>query len=117
MSQKHCMECVVSVINTVYYYPPPDQLRQYITQLRQELGMRLVEKVYASGDKPSKVRPPTTSCMCTSEKEGKSQSKRYRIFVPTSECSRVQFLITRFILHLHSFATLPLLQERIRTGG
>ena len=31
-----------------------DQLRQYITQLRQELGTRLVEKVYASGDKPSK---------------------------------------------------------------
>ena len=31
-----------------------DQLRQYITQLRQELGARLAEKVYASGDKPSK---------------------------------------------------------------
>ena len=73
------MECVVSVINTVYYYPPPDQLRQYITQLRQELGMRLVERVYASGDKPSKVRPPTTSCMCTSEKEGQSQSNNQGI--------------------------------------
>ena len=57
------MECYVSDINTVYYYPPPDQLRQYITQLRQELGARLVEKVYASGEKPSKVRPPTIFCI------------------------------------------------------
>jgi len=38
------------------YSSLPDQLRQYFTQLRQELGGRLVEKVYASGDKPSKVR-------------------------------------------------------------
>ena len=63
------MECVVSDINTVYYYPPPDQLRQYITQLRQELGARLVEKVYASGDKPSKVRLQPLLILCTSEKE------------------------------------------------
>ena len=32
-----------------------DQMRQYITQLRQETGVRLVEKVYGSGDQPSKV--------------------------------------------------------------
>ena len=32
-----------------------DQLRQYFTQLRQELGQRLVEKVFGSEDKPSKV--------------------------------------------------------------
>ena len=33
-----------------------DTLRSYLTQLRQELGMRLVEKVYSDSDKPSKVR-------------------------------------------------------------
>lgn len=32
-----------------------DQLRQYFTQLRQELGQRLVEKVFGNEDKPSKV--------------------------------------------------------------
>ena len=32
-----------------------DQLRQYFTQLRQETGQRLVEKVFGSEDKPSKV--------------------------------------------------------------
>ena len=32
-----------------------DQMRQYITQLRQETGVRLVEKVYGSSDQPSKV--------------------------------------------------------------
>lgn len=32
-----------------------DQLRQYFTQLRQEVGLRLVEKVFGSEDKPSKV--------------------------------------------------------------
>ena len=31
-------------------------MRQYFTQLRQELGQRLVERVFADGDKPSKVR-------------------------------------------------------------
>ena len=33
----------------------PDQMRQYFTQLRQELGYRLVDRVYGSDDKPSKV--------------------------------------------------------------
>jgi actin related protein 2/3 complex subunit 3 len=32
-----------------------DQLRQYFTQLRQEIGQRLVEKVFGGEDKPSKV--------------------------------------------------------------
>ena len=40
----------------ICYSSLPDQLRQYFTQLRQELGARIVEKVYASGEKPSKVR-------------------------------------------------------------
>lgn len=31
-----------------------DQMRQYFTQMRQELGQRLVEKVFGDGDKPSK---------------------------------------------------------------
>ncbi|XP_065893208.1 actin-related protein 2/3 complex subunit 3-like [Dysidea avara] len=31
-----------------------DQMRQYITQLRQETSLRLVEKVYGSDDQPSK---------------------------------------------------------------
>lgn len=38
-----------------FFNSPPDQLRQYFTQLRQELGQRLVEKVFGSEDKPSKV--------------------------------------------------------------
>ncbi len=32
-----------------------DLMRQYITQLRQEIGQRLIEKVYFPEDKPSKV--------------------------------------------------------------
>ena len=32
-----------------------DQMRQYFTQMRQELGQRLVERVFGDGDKPSKV--------------------------------------------------------------
>jgi len=35
-----------------------DQMRQYITQLRQETSVRVIDKVYAGGDQPSKV------CMC-----------------------------------------------------
>lgn len=42
----HC--CVCACLCLV------DQMRQYITQLRQEVGVRLVEKVYGS-DRPSKV--------------------------------------------------------------
>ena len=30
-------------------------MRQYFTQMRQELGQRLVDKVFGSEDKPSKV--------------------------------------------------------------
>lgn len=32
-----------------------DQMRAYFTQLRQELGQRLVEKVFGQEQKPSKV--------------------------------------------------------------
>lgn len=32
-----------------------DQMRAYFTQLRQELGQRLVEKVFGQEPKPSKV--------------------------------------------------------------
>lgn len=32
-----------------------DQMRAYFTQLRQEIGGRLVEKVFGSEPKPSKV--------------------------------------------------------------
>ena len=32
-----------------------DQMRQYFTQMRQEMGLRLVEKVFGAEDKPSKV--------------------------------------------------------------
>ena len=32
-----------------------DQMRQYFTQLRQEMGQRLIEKVFYPDDKPSKV--------------------------------------------------------------
>ena len=30
-------------------------MRQYFTQMRQEMGQRLVERVFGSDDKPSKV--------------------------------------------------------------
>lgn len=33
-----------------------EALRQYIMQMRQELAVRLVGRVYADGDSPSKVR-------------------------------------------------------------
>ena len=36
-----------------------DQLRQYFTQMRQEIAVRLAEKVYVD-DKPSKV----CACVC-----------------------------------------------------
>jgi len=44
-------------LNAVYTVPQgseADSMRSYLTQCRQELGLRLVEKVFADGDKPSK---------------------------------------------------------------
>ena len=32
-----------------------DQMRQYFTQMRQEIGQRIVERVFGPDDKPSKV--------------------------------------------------------------
>jgi actin related protein 2/3 complex, subunit 3 len=37
-----------------------ETLRQYMMQLRQELAARLLNRVYADGDAPSKVRCPGT---------------------------------------------------------
>ena len=42
------------------FEPPKDRneaemLRQYIMQMRQELAVRLLARVYANGDSPSKV--------------------------------------------------------------
>lgn len=34
---------------------PIDQMRQYMTQLRQEMGLRLVDKVFGAENKPSKA--------------------------------------------------------------
>ncbi len=39
-------KCIVSIV---------DQMRQYFTQLRQETGLRLTEKVFGDENKPSKV--------------------------------------------------------------
>ena len=43
---------------------------------------------------------PLLVCVRTSEKEGQSLCNNQGIgfFIPTSGCSRVQFLITRFVL-------------------
>ena len=43
------------------FEPPRDRneaevLRQYISQMRQELAVRLLNRIYADGDAPSKVR-------------------------------------------------------------
>ena len=51
------------------FQPPGDQneaevLRGYVGQMRQELGMRLLQRVYAGGDdKPSKVSAIFTSLL------------------------------------------------------
>jgi actin related protein 2/3 complex subunit 3 len=49
------------------FEPPRDRneaelLRQYIMQMRQELAVRLVSRVYADGDAPSKVRLSLPFC-------------------------------------------------------
>ena len=44
-------------LNAVYARPQgseTEKLRQYLTQCRQEIGQRLVEKVFCDSDKPSK---------------------------------------------------------------
>lgn len=41
--------------STTRLSPVSDQMRQYFTQLRQEMGLRLVDKVFGSEEKPSKV--------------------------------------------------------------
>lgn len=43
------------------YEPPRDRneaevLRQYISQMRQELAVRLLNRIYSDGNTPSKVR-------------------------------------------------------------
>jgi actin related protein 2/3 complex subunit 3 len=48
------------------FEPPRDRqeaevLRQYISQMRQELANRLLNRIYADGDAPSKVRTQDTS--------------------------------------------------------
>lgn len=48
------------------FEPPRDRneaevLRQYISQMRQELANRLLNRIYAEGDAPSKVRAPIAS--------------------------------------------------------
>lgn len=45
---------MILTFHTCIFYP--DQMRAYLLQLRQELGQRLVEKVFdPQTDKPSKV--------------------------------------------------------------
>jgi len=39
-------------------------LRQYIMQMRQELAVRLLGRVYADGDQPSKVSSNAQICEC-----------------------------------------------------
>lgn len=50
------------------FEPPRDRneaeiLRQYISQMRQELAVRLLNRIYAGGDVPSKVNLPLYVCV------------------------------------------------------
>lgn len=52
------------------FEPPRDRqeaevLRQYISQMRQELATRLLNRIYADGDAPSKVNSSLKSCSST----------------------------------------------------
>jgi len=51
------------------FEPPRDRneaetLRQYIMQMRQELAQRLLGRLYADGDAPSKVSLLLPNCKC-----------------------------------------------------
>ena len=45
----------IAGFNSILFNLLKDQLRQYFTQLRQEMGQRLVDRVFGDDDKPSKV--------------------------------------------------------------
>jgi actin related protein 2/3 complex subunit 3 len=55
------------------FEPPRDRqeaevMRQYISQMRQELANRLLNRIYADGDAPSKVRIQDTSLKSSNAK-------------------------------------------------
>ena len=50
-----CIICQTDTMHCVTGTVSADQMRAYFTQLRQELGGRLVEKVFGGEAKPSKV--------------------------------------------------------------